>query len=568
MEHPMDKNDHFLYDPNYFAKIQLVAQELEDIIKNDMGVRLGQSSVCSQKMHTFYPKKPEEVKILQDIDAGQTFYHRKEVGSIYHIDVFHECGLVDHRIAAQKVYTAVECYNLHYSQYIERGNSTYVDVNYFDIQTGTGGGRITGSLNYGKKMSLRKGHTNHVHVAMSLPENHLASIMYVIMAVESAIIACKLELRRNEKIENVKGSSRVKMDLSAYADKSDSLLQRNHSTMIPEPYQKNQDTMDLMENFDTAQELKEFLAAIDNNHNSKPHGGVNSRRAVECLVKKGIIELNGNSATLTKYGKQFKNYLEKHLPEIETHLRQVVRDAKYLFTQNGKSKALQNKVGWHIGEKLMHHIKASHEHGQLAISETVHAVAQRMAETGETEFNITATDIRYSVNPKKRKIEFCVMIDASSSMEGQRIRAAKRLARFLFFSTADPISVLVFQENKAWVQVPFTRDLSSLEDGLEKIKASGETPLALGLTACLEYLTKEKVRNPLIILITDGVPTLGIMTSDPVHDALQVAKKIKGKHYGFTCIGLKPHLDYLKQLSNIAGGSIYAVDELEKAGMC
>jgi len=564
----MDEKDNVLYEPIYFSKLQVVAQQLGDIINSDMGARLGQSSVCSQKMHTFYPEKPEEVNVLQDIDAGQTFYHRKETGSVYHIDVFHECGLVDHRNAAHKIYTAVKCYNSHYSKHTETEKNDFADVNYIDIQTGTGGGRITGSLNYGQKVSLRKGHINHVHIAMSLPEEHLASLIYVIMAVESAIVDCNLELRRNERIENVKGYSKVKMDLSAYTDKSDSLLQSNKSNMIPDPYQKNQDTIDLMDNFDTAQELKEFLTAIDKQHNSKPSGGVNSRRAVECLVQKGIIELNGNSATLTKYGKQFKSYLEKHLPEIEIHLRQVVRDAKYLFTPHGKSKSLQNKVGWRIGENLIHHVKTSHEYGQIAVSETVHAATQRIAETGEQEFRITAEDIRYSMNRKKRKIEFCLVIDASSSMEGQRIRAAKQLARFLFFSTDDPISVIVFQENKAWVQVPFTRELSRLEEGLEEIKASGETPLALGLTACLAYITKEKVRNPLIILITDGVPTLGTLTSDPVYDALQVAKKIKGKHYGFTCIGLKPHLEYLKQLSNIAGGSIYAVDELEKAGMC
>lgn len=110
------------------------------------------------------------------------------------------------------------------------------------------------------------------------------------------------------------------------------------------------------------------------------------------------------------------------------------------------------------------------------------------------------------------------------------------IARYLFFSTSDRISVIVFQQNQAWIQAPFTHDFRQLEQSLEGIKAYGETPLALGLTACLQYIEQEKARNPIIILITDGVPTLGSVSNDPVHDALQVARKIKSNNYSFTCI--------------------------------
>lgn len=561
----MDEKDDFLQEPLFFEKIQMTTNTLVHIISQEMGCRIGESTVCSQKMHTFHVQRPEEVNILQDIDAGQTFYHRKDPGSIYHLDVFHECGLVDHHNVAAEIHKTVEVYNRHYSIAKKIVADEYVKVDFIDIQTGTGGGRITGSLDYGKKVSLRKGHINHVHITMMLPKEQLTCIIYIIMAVENVILSSNLELRRNEKVENVKGTSKGNIDLSAYTDQSDSLLQENNSI---EMFKSNQNSQEITQNIDTAQELKEFLEPSVKNDGPKPKGGINSRRRVERSVEKGMIELNNDRKNFINSGGFCKSYLTKHLPEIQLHLRQVVRAAKNLFTQTGKSKILQNKISCCGGGKILHHAKIGHTVGEVAISQTVTAAARSMVEKKQNVFQITHEDLRYSVNRKRRKIEICLLIDASSSMEGQRIRAAKLLAKFLFLSTADRTSVIVFQENKAWVQVPFTRDLTQLEQRLEEIKAYGETPLALGLTACLQYLDKMKSRNPLIILITDGVPTLGMVTSDPVHDALQVAKLIKTKKYGFTCIGLKPHLDYLKQLSNITGGSIYAVDKLEEAGMC
>lgn len=48
----------------------------------------------------------------------------------------------------------------------------------------------------------------------------------------------------------------------------------------------------------------------------------------------------------------------------------------------------------------------------------VTTAARRMVENGGTIFNIIHEDIRYLPRKKRRKIEFCLMIDASSSMEG------------------------------------------------------------------------------------------------------------------------------------------------------
>ncbi|WP_285719953.1 VWA domain-containing protein [Pelosinus sp. IPA-1] len=563
----MIKNKEHFFNPQFLHEIEPVLEELQHIFSMDMGARIGQTTVCSQKLHSFHPKMPERVHILQDIDAGQIFYQRTEPGGIYHIDIFHQCGLVDHYMVANEIQKVVEGYNKeHVVRQLGRGNAVMAD--FIDIQTSTGGGRVTGKLEYGKRAALRKAHSNHVHITAMIPPQHLACLICIVMAVENVILSCNLELRCNEKIENVRGLSKEKYDLSAYMDESDSLLQENKNNTIFEVDAKLGEN-EWINKSDKTEELKEFLEKDHSkNKDPKPAGGINSCRVPEILASEGMIQLAGNLLSIEEYGKGFKSYLETQLPEIEAHLRKVVREAKCLSKQLGKSKFLENSAGFYSEEKHICHGKTVKEYGGLAIAEMVNAAAQRMVENGDKTFKILHNDIRYFNNRKRRKIEFCLLIDASSSMDGQRIHIAKLLARYLFFSTNDRISVLVFQQNQAWVQVPFTHDFRQLEQSLEGIKAYGETPLALGLKACLEYIEQEKAKNPFIILITDGVPTLGTVTTNPINDALATAKKIKSSNYGFTCIGLKPHLFYLKQLAEVAGGSIYAIEDLDERGLC
>jgi magnesium chelatase subunit D len=563
----MIKNEKYLFDPQFLFDIAPVTEKLLSIFRSDMGVRIGQSTVCSQKMHSFHPESPEKINILQDLDAGQAFYQRTETGSIYHLDIFHQCGQVDHIQVAIKVQQVIEVYNRHYVLgKRELGDKNdIVKADFVDVQTSTGGGRITGELSFGKKLSLRKAHSNHVHLTVMIPPVHLACLIYIIMAVENSILSCNLELRCNEKINNIKGVSKQKSDLMAYIDESDSLLQRKNHKLTFEPNQRNQDVNEHISNSDEAVELKEFNGKREaKTAGDKPTGSVNSCRATETFLQESIIKLTDNSINVDEYGKKFKGCLEEQLPEIEAHLRKVARKAKCLYRQSGKSKILENNISWPLGGGKPYEGKREKQYGELAIAEMINAAARRMVEDGDKVFKILHDDIRYFTRKKRRKSEFCVLIDASSSMEGQRIQVAKLLAKYLFFSTSDRISVIVFQQNQAWIQVPFTHDFRQLEQSLEGIKAYGETPLALGLTACLQYIEQEKARNPIIILITDGVPTLGTVTSNPVSDALQVAQKIKDNNYGFTCIGLKPHLGYLNQLSEVAGGSIYAVENLSK----
>lgn len=187
------------------------------------GMRLGQSAVLSTKVHAFDSHRPEHVQILINSDAGKILYHRKNSGDICHLDIFHQCAQVDHRFIAYYLYQAIAKYNKLADKQIEFACEGIVNPDFVDIQTAVGGGRITGNLNGGQKLSLRRVHENHVHIALRLVPTDYMCLFYIVAAVEAALIDLGVELRCNEGIFYV-DSPEFQEGLSPYSDQTDSLL--------------------------------------------------------------------------------------------------------------------------------------------------------------------------------------------------------------------------------------------------------------------------------------------------------------------------------------------------------
>lgn len=559
----------------FLPSMALPANKVADLLAKNKGVRVGECAVVSRNMHTFHPNTPEKVNVLQSVDAGQAFYQRKEVGSIFHIDVFHQCGKVDHHLVAALIKKAVDAYNLHFSVNKMLFNNNTCDVleaDHIDIQTGTGGGRITGSLTYGQKLSLRRAHENHVHIAVASTNNHIASLFYIILAVEEAVLAAGLELRCNEYITHLKGNKGKSIDNSPYTDQSDSLLQEKKTGNMPPAIKKQQfaqDAVILTDNFDTIQDVKEMLTEIANDHNRKKiekkfdnNGNVN--QMINSLSGMGIVEIKGEKLSITPYGKELKQYLDRNLPEVQVYIRQMLKSLKPVSRQAGsiRSSAVNEKFG--RGPKILTSFGENANYAEFAVAESVMSAAQRKVQLSSENLSFNQSDLYVYVRQKRPKSEVLLVIDASASMKGQRILAAKFLVRHLLLSTLDRIGVITFQNDKACLQVPFTRDYQQVEDSLREIKVAGATPLALGLKNSLNYLQGVKNNNPLIILLTDGVPTLPDMSRDPIADALFYAERVNEAGYDFMSIGLKPHSNFLAKLTDVAGGKIYLFDELEK----
>lgn len=566
------------YDNQFLIRLGQPAKQIASAMDKQEGIRIGQSTVASQKMHTYHPAQVEEIQIVQDVDAGQAFYHRHDKGKIFHLDTFHEVGLVDHRLVASAIKQAIELYNLHYSMQhiiVFTNKEQGVNAHYIDIQTGTGGGRITGDLGRGTKPSLKKAHENHVHVAALIPREHIACLFYIVNSVEKSILATALELRRNEKIIHT-SSGGGKSDMSPYADhQSDSFLQEkdsNQMSPIVKEHQLLQDTAELTDQFDSSRDIKKILDDIDQGINQDKlakqlDGNGSGRDTIDRMIGMGVLAVDRSQIKLTDYGQALKEFLKINMADVDAYIRRSIRLIKPLNETSGNSLTLLKKSGSSgTGSSITQPRRSGEVAGELAITETIHAAAGRCVLENEV-FTITSDDIRQQLRYRRTKNDVCLVVDASASMAGTRIRAAKFLARHLFLASNDRISVITFQEDKAMVRVPLTRNYQLAEESLSEITSIGSTPLALGLNITTTYLREARAVNPLIILITDGVPTLPDTTRDPLADALTAARTIKSWGYGFTCFGLKPHHGYLQQLAKAAGGRAYILEELEKQAL-
>jgi magnesium chelatase subunit D len=212
----------------------------------------------------------------------------------------------------------------------------------------------------------------------------------------------------------------------------------------------------------------------------------------------------------------------------------------------------------------------------LAVAETVAAAIRRtylecIGQGGSTpsplRFRLDRRDVYLNLRASEHALHICLLIDASASMAGRRIMAAKHLARHLLVSTRDRIAVIAFQERDVRVYVPFTRDYGLVEEGLSRIQPMGLTPLAQGLTRSMELIRSSRVRRPLLLLITDGIPTVPKWSVDPLADALEAARHVRAGRIPFGCIGLQPSRRYLEHLAREAGGTLHVVDELSEESL-
>ncbi|MBT9175912.1 MAG: hypothetical protein DDT20_00214 [Firmicutes bacterium] len=122
-------------------------------------------------------------------------------------------------------------------------------------------------------------------------------------------------------------------------------------------------------------------------------------------------------------------------------------------------------------------------------------------------------------------------------------------------ATDDRLAVIYFQEDRVEVAVPFTRNQLLLKNGLRSIKPSGLTPLALGLLTAARYVSKYSCRErSLLIVITDGIPTMALASGDPMEEVLQQAKDIGRQRINLCCVGLQPNQRLLSRLAEAARG--------------
>lgn len=561
------------------------------------GVMLGETTVFSTCVHLLSSRQPGYVTILSSHDAGQVFYGRSQRGQIYHLDIFHELGDVDHHRVARNLVAAVNRYAREFDVQDELQH-------FIDIQTGTGGGRITGSLNYGNRPSLRAAHRHHIHLACLAWPQHSPLLFYLVAGAEAAIAEHGLELRKIDGLVESKDDGDQDIPLDDYASTTDSWLRGDgagdsgaesrrgrraepgsgtgqegteQSFMDPaaaaaviQGADHRRKAIELAQSLDSptlALELLEVLSKgarrgdVERKMGSRVSGDALAS-VLRQLAADGHLRHEGGFMHLTGEGQALLLHFHRYHREIQMALRRAMRRmTRRHLVEPGRSPLAgeardaqgitrrRSVVAPEPGEQLQ----------ELAWPETIMAAAARRG----LPFQVQGEDVRVRRRVRRRPVDICLLVDASASMCGERMQAAKTLARHLLLSTRDKVAVIVFQERQVRVTVPFTRSAARVEKGLASIRPFGLTPLATGLLHAAAYIHTSRPRNPMLILITDGIPTVPHQGKNPMEDALRAAAQWRQLRASFTCIGLQPNERYLSDLVQTAGGNLYVVAELE-----
>lgn len=581
------------------------AEKLRRLFARNRGARLGEATVVSRLVHARDQNRPHGMMLLMGADAGQSFYGRKRPGEIIHLDVFHQAGEVDHRKVAGALIVAL-------GQEASPDGGSLLDR--FDLQTGTGGGRVTGDLTGGQKESLRRNHLNHVHLAGRLADDQLHLLAPLVQTVEEVILGAGLELRKIERIAHLRSNLADGADLSPYAEDGDSLLKEagvpgrsssggSRSDSLEQRPQRAASSSDgagapageaagpggqpteaaidqalaVVKRIGSPEELLRLLREGD-----RPEGwylrqrldGVHALNQLKELEEGGYLTRTLRGPVLTDEGRELLTLLTHHLRAIKQRFRKLVRRAPGTagprrpgqradeVSPHVHSGPIRGAVPAQPGDWL----------GEIAVLETVRRAVTRahlgaLAHQGPARLTLRREDVWVQQRASERPLHICILIDASASMAGRRIQAAKHLVRHLLSSTKDRLAVIAFQEREVKVHVPFTRDWAAVEAGLATIQPMGLTPLAHGLSESLELITKARAKRPLLLLITDGIPTVAKWGLDPLADGLKAAKALATAGVPFSCIGLQPSRRYLADLSTMAGGSLHVVNELDASAL-
>jgi len=155
--------------------------------------------------------------------------------------------------------------------------------------------------------------------------------------------------------------------------------------------------------------------------------------------------------------------------------------------------------------------------------------------------------------PKRLFSDVALVLDASSSMRGAKIEAARDAAQ-VFVSGADlpnnRVALVVF-ESSARVAEPMTGDAEALRQAISRVKVTPGTRIDLGLEVALQELDRARLddeRMQVLILLTDGVQ---IDFPERPHELADTARERGVRLYA---VGLGSDVD-AAYLTGLVGGS-------------
>lgn len=562
---------------------------LARLLSDSLAARLGETTVVSTKVHVQDISVPQDVSAVFSSDAGQAFYNRERMGDVLHLDIFHSEGVVDPKEVARRVMSALSGLKFESTPGSPPPLPSLESLfPYIDVQTAGGGGRLDGDLSYGREEGARMAHRTHVHIAALNTPEMVASLFTLVAAVESAIEDSGLQLRKVRRVRMTRGGGSP-VDMSNYQTATDSLLRcLPHGNSDASVYRKEALARQAAQEVGSASETLRILEALAKGLRAgefarlRPETDKTPDEIRNALTRCRLAKFDGQRYTLTTEGLLALSFLKEHYHEIESYLRRLLWSLPSRDIPSSERRGKKREAGQSRGRSMALPRQDGEYAAEIAIPETALAVGVRSFATSaasttrtastsdaagtagiqEPTFQVRAEDLRFSYVRTKTQSPIILLLDASASMAGRRIAAAKELARHLVLTGKDKVSVVLFQDSDVKIVCDFTKNPRKLEAGLRTVQAMGLTPLAKGLEKALE-LSYRSTKKPLVLCVTDGIPTVPSKTLSPIDDAIAAARNLARRGIRFGCIGLEPNQSFLRQLVSTAKGTLYVVNELE-----
>jgi len=546
----------------------------------NQGVRLGESTVASCKAHARMPEKrvKGQLKILVNRDAGKVFLDFVEEGRVVHIDVYHRPGGIDPRNIARAIFAAIDEHYLEKDPQLryaedERFNLVIAYASKIYITTNQGRGTLYNLLQdeVDPFAEYDEG-WDHVHILAQLDREDYYLVYIIAEVVEQVVLESGIKLSKVRNI--IHGNEKQAQDsYSGYIKLPWKHLKGQQARHLPDKENVNQLIIKLAEKFGGVDEIEEFMENYSTNifkrkgiqQQKKKWGDI--EHDVQQLEELGILKDTPLGKVLTGKGMKLKEFVINHKCELETEIRRNTRRMPSggggRFKKLGQNDRKTSKVEYTNRNKTVNNPDQNWS-GDLAVPETVIQALKNSYLRGDDHLTIKKQDLHYYEKKSYVPVDICLLIDASGSMAGDKRQAACFLAEHLLLTGKEKVAVVTFQERGSNVVVPFTRKQLVLKQGLATINPAGLTPMADGIVSAVNLIKSSKVRNPMLVLITDGIPNIPLWTLDAKTDALDAAALIAKDKIRFVCIGVEAHRFYLEKLAQKAEGAVYLVDDLNK----
>lgn len=572
------------FDASRIATAESVGNYLNLYFGQNEGVRLGESTVVSRKMHALMPEKriKGQVRIVINQDAGRHYLDYIDEDQVVHIDIYHQTGDIDPIYLARAIYHALEDYILKQDPQLKYAEMEYTRIlndHLRQVLLSCNGGKgelldlVQGRV---QPMDVSDDGRTHIHMLARFKREDYRLVYVIATTVEEALGDLEIKLAKVKNITHGK-QKEAQEDFAGYMRLPWKDFKGQRHMTLPDKENVNQLVVKLAERLGGVKEIEEFMDSYSTNvfrrkgmdEQKKKWGDVED--LVDQLEELELIKSTPFGKVLTKSGAKVKEYMILHQVELETEIRRNIRrmpgsGTAGRYKKLGSSDRKRSPIEFVNYQKTIRNTGGAWG-GNLAVPNTVVQAKINSVMRGDTRLKIEKTDLHYYDKKTYIPIDICLLLDASGSMAGDKRQAACYLAQHTLLTGHERVAVVTFQERNSRIAVPFTRNLAALNNGLASINPSGLTPLTHGLVTAIKHIERTRAKNPLLVLITDGLPNVPKWSLDARADALQAAGQLKDKKIRFICIGMEANRFYLEKLCEAADGALYLVDDLNKTNL-